>query len=168
MLCYQLQGSEYNVIGNTCLYGATGGKLFATGSTGERFGVRNSGAIAVVEKVGDHACEYMTGGSIVVLGDTGVNFGAGMTGGVAFVYDRHSTFPDCINKELVENLRIDIDNKDVERYYLKRLIKNYYDETKSKKAKFIIDNFLNEVKYFWIIKSKNLKKAPLSSIDDGE
>jgi glutamate synthase (NADPH/NADH) large chain len=164
----QLQGSKYNVIGNTCLYGATGGKLFATGYAGERFAVRNSGAIGVIEKVGDHACEYMTGGTVVILGDTGVNFGAGMTGGVAFVYDKNKTFFDCINKDLVEDIRIDVDNKDVERYYLKKLIKNYYEETNSKKAKFIIDNFSDEVRYFWMIKPKNLKKAPLSSIEDGE
>ncbi len=164
----KLQGGKYNVIGNTCLYGATGGKLFATGSAGERFAVRNSGAIGVIEQVGDHACEYMTGGSVVVLGDTGVNFGAGMTGGVAFVYDKNKTFFDCINKDLVENLRIDVDNKDVERYYLKKLLKNYYEETNSKKANFIIENFSEEVRYFWMVKSKNFKKAPLSSIDDGE
>ena len=159
------QGSEYNVVGNTCLYGATGGKLFATGAAGERFAVRNSGAIGVIEKVGDHACEYMTGGTIVVLGDTGVNFGAGMTGGVAFVYDKNKTFFDCINKDLVENIRIDVDNKDVERYYLKKLIKNYYEETNSKIANFLLKNFSNEIRFFWMVKSKNFTKISLSSID---
>ncbi len=81
-------GEEFSLGGNTCLYGATGGKLYIAGQVGERFAVRNSGAIAVVEGTGDHPCEYMTGGVVVILGKTGVNFGAGMTGGVSFVYDR--------------------------------------------------------------------------------
>jgi len=161
----KLEGSEYNVVGNTCLYGATGGKLYAKGSAGERFGVRNSGAIGVVEKVGDHACEYMTGGVILILGDTGINFGAGMTGGTAFVYDESYIFGDSINKDLVENIRIDIDKKDTERFYLKKLIKNYYEATNSKKAKFLLDNFIDEIGKFWMIKPKDLTKAPLSSID---
>lgn len=76
------------ILGNTCLYGATGGKLFALGIAGERFGVRNSGAHAVIEGAGDHCCEYMTGGVVVVLGKTGRNIGAGMTGGIAFILDK--------------------------------------------------------------------------------
>ncbi len=80
-----------SAVGNTCLYGATGGKLFVAGTAGERFAVRNSGALAVVEGAGDHACEYMTGGTVVILGETGINFAAGMTGGAAFVYDRRKT-----------------------------------------------------------------------------
>ena len=84
-------------MGNTCLYGATGGTLYAAGLAGERFAVRNSGATAVIEGAGDHCCEYMTGGTVVVLGETGVNFGAGMTGGIAFVYDAHQHFVDRYN-----------------------------------------------------------------------
>ena len=80
-----------SIVGNTCLYGATGGKLYAEGKAGERFAVRNSGAIAVTEGAGDHCCEYMTGGSVIVLGEVGNNFGAGMTGGVAFIYDDSGT-----------------------------------------------------------------------------
>ena len=76
-----------SIIGNTCLYGATGGRLYAEGKAGERFAVRNSGAVATIEGAGDHCCEYMTGGSVTVLGGVGDNFGAGMTGGVAFIYD---------------------------------------------------------------------------------
>src|SRR5690606_38824801 len=82
------------IIGNTCLYGGTGGRLFAAGTAGERFGVRNSGVHAVVEGVGDHCCEYMTGGQVTVLGTTGYNFGAGMTGGFAYVLDQENTFVD--------------------------------------------------------------------------
>ncbi len=88
----QFKSQETVIIGNTCLYGATGGKLFAAGIAGERFAVRNSGAHAVVEGAGDHCCEYMTGGVITVLGPTGVNFGAGMTGGFAFVLDQDRQF----------------------------------------------------------------------------
>ncbi|RMD70719.1 MAG: glutamate synthase large subunit, partial [Gammaproteobacteria bacterium] len=89
------------IMGNTCLYGATGGRLFAAGTAGERFAVRNSGAIAVVEGVGDHGCEYMTGGVVAVLGETGLNFGAGMTGGFAYVLDLEDTFQDRYNRELI-------------------------------------------------------------------
>ena len=89
------------IAGNTILYGATGGSLFAAGRAGERFCVRNSGATAVVEGIGDHGCEYMTGGLVVVLGPTGHNFGAGMTNGAAFVYDPEGEFPGKINGESV-------------------------------------------------------------------
>ena len=89
------------IIGNTVLYGATGGTLFAAGRAGERFAVRNSGATAVVEGVGDHGCEYMTGGVVVILGEVGRNFGAGMTGGQAFVYDPHDKLGARLNPELV-------------------------------------------------------------------
>ena len=89
------------MIGNTVLYGATAGKAFFRGLAGERFAVRNSGATAVVEGVGDHGCEYMTGGTVVVLGPTGRNFAAGMSGGVAYVLDRDGTFASRCNTELV-------------------------------------------------------------------
>ncbi len=90
--------AEDNIIaGNVILYGATGGELFLRGQVGERFCVRNSGAVAVVEGVGDHGCEYMTGGRVVVLGPTGRNFGAGMSGGIAYVHDPDGTFPERIN-----------------------------------------------------------------------
>ncbi len=131
----KLSGSNYSLAGNTCLYGATGGKLYVTGQVGERFAVRNSGCIAIVEGTGDHPCEYMTGGVVIVLGETGVNFGAGMTGGVAFVYDREHQFVEKINSELVEPKRIDTDETDIERYYLKKLLKEYHHETGSQKAK---------------------------------
>ena len=147
----------YSLGGNTCLYGATGGKLYISGQVGERFGVRNSGAIAIVEGTGDHPCEYMTGGAVVILGKTGVNFGAGMTGGVAFVYDVTHEFVENINQELVEPRRIDTDETDIERYYLKKLLKDYYNETKSEIAKKILDNFRVEIRNFWMVRPKDMK-----------
>ena len=91
-----------HLVGNTVLYGATGGELFCAGAAGERFAVRNSGAVAVVESVGDHGCEYMTNGLVVVLGCVGRNFGAGMTGGKAFVVDTDAVLYRRLNRELVE------------------------------------------------------------------
>src|SRR5690606_20506193 len=89
------------IIGNTCLYGATSGKLFAAGLAGERFAVRNSGATAVIEGAGANACEYMTGGTVVILGNIGDNFGAGMTGGMAFVYDAEERFEAMANPDTI-------------------------------------------------------------------
>src|SRR4029077_13681771 len=98
----RFKAHENVIIGNTCLYGATSGKAFFAGRAGERFAVRNSGAITVVEGVGDHGCEYMTGGTVVILGDTGRNFAAGMSGGVAYVYDVKNFFADRCNREMVD------------------------------------------------------------------
>ena len=94
------------IMGNTCLYGATGGELYAAGRAGERFAVRNSGALAVVEGTGDHCCEYMTGGVVCVLGTTGVNFGAGFTGGFAYVLDMERDFVDRYNHDLIDIHRV--------------------------------------------------------------
>ena len=159
-------GEKFSLGGNTCLYGATGGKLYINGQVGERFGVRNSGAIAIVEGTGDHPCEYMTGGTVVILGKTGVNFGAGMTGGVGFVYDIEHEFVENVNQELVEARRVDTEDTDIERYYLKKLLKDYYNETKSAKAKEIIDNFRVEIRNFWMVRPKDMK-GPLK-IEEGE
>jgi len=138
--------SENVIIGNTTLYGATSGKLFVSGTAGERFAVRNSGAIAVVEGVGDHCCEYMTGGIVVVLGKTGVNFAAGMSGGIAYVYN------PTHNLDLVSNL----DMVDIEEMFeendlitLKNLVTEHFAMTQSKKAKAILDNWENE-KYTFV------------------
>ena len=116
------------------LYGATGGSLFVAGQAGERFAVRNSGALAVVEGTGDHACEYMTGGTVVILGETGINFGAGMTGGAAFIYDRTKTFMDNLNRELVEARRIDVDEDSEAKLYLKSILVSFHNRTRSPKA----------------------------------
>ena len=158
---------NFSLAGNTCLYGATGGKLFISGEVGERFAVRNSGALAIVEGTGDHPCEYMTGGIVIILGKTGVNFGAGMTGGLAFVYDKEHEFIEKINQELVEARRIDVDEFDEARHYLKKLLKIYHNETRSKKAKKIIDNFRMELSNFWIVRPKELTKVPLN-LEKGE
>ncbi len=161
------EGEEFAAGGNTCLYGATGGKLYITGSVGERFAVRNSGALAIVEGTGDNACEYMTGGIVVILGRTGINFGAGMTGGISFIYDEDHSFVENVNRELVEAVRIDTDEGDEARHYLKKLLKDYLVETESEKAKELLDNFRVEVRNFWLVKPKNLTKLPLS-VDKGD
>ncbi len=161
------EGEAFSAGGNTCLYGATGGKLYISGSVGERFAVRNSGAFAIVEGTGDNACEYMTGGVVVILGKTGINFGAGMTGGISFVYDKEHEFVENVNHELVEAVRIDTDEGDEARHYLKRLLKDYVVETQSKKAKELLDNFRVEVRNFWLVKPKNLTKLPLN-LENGD
>ena len=163
----QNEGEEFSAGGNTCLYGATGGKLYISGSVGERFAVRNSGAFAIVEGTGDNACEYMTGGVVVILGKTGINFGAGMTGGVSFVYDKEHEFVENVNHELVEAVRIDTDEGDEARHYLKRLLKDYVVETQSKKAQELLENFRVEVRNFWLVKPKNLTKLPLN-LENGD
>merc|ERR1712187_927788 len=107
---------DHVVVGNVCLYGATSGKAFFNGKAGERFCVRNSGALAVVEGVGDHGCEYMTGGIMVCLGETGRNFAAGMSGGIAYVYDPYGKFPARCNMGLVALETLDDDNESEEVY----------------------------------------------------
>ncbi|MGD2007840.1 MAG: glutamate synthase large subunit [Cellvibrionales bacterium] len=145
---------ETSIIGNTCLYGATGGKLFAAGIAGERFGVRNSGAFAVIEGAGDHCCEYMTGGCITVLGDTGVNFGAGMTGGFAYVLDRDRGFIDRFNSELVEIHRVSSESMEAYRHHLRDNIIEFVAETRSRWGQHILDNFEDYVGKFWLVKPK--------------
>lgn len=153
-----------SIAGNTCLYGATGGKLFVVGTVGERFAVRNSGALAVVEGTGDHACEYMTGGTVVILGKTGYNFGAGMTGGAAFVYDEDLSFFDKVNMELVKIERIDTEETEEARQYLKQILRSYVLRTKSARGKKILENFLGELRFFWLVTPKDMK-APLNPFE---
>ena len=148
------KSQETAIIGNTCLYGATGGKLFAAGTAGERFGVRNSGAHAVVEGAGDHCCEYMTGGCITVLGRTGHNFGAGMTGGFAFVLDEDNDFFDRINPELIELHRISSEATESHRSHLRGVISEYVEETGSEWGQYILDNFDAMSRKFWLVKPK--------------
>jgi glutamate synthase (NADPH/NADH) large chain len=125
------------IIGNTVLYGATRGEIFISGVAGERFGVRNSGAIAVVEGVGNHCCEYMTGGRVVVLGKTGSNFAAGMSGGIAYVFNEYGNFDYYCNMGMVE-LSLVEDLNDI--HELTDLISRHYSFTSSKKAKMILDD----------------------------
>jgi len=126
--------------GNTILYGATSGELYIAGNVGERFAVRNSGAIAVVEGCGEHGCEYMTRGTVLILGNVGVNFGAGMTGGVAYVLDEN--IEHKINKDYVKLSYLT--KKDKER--VKTLLEKHYKYTNSKKAKRLLKNFEDTVK----------------------
>jgi glutamate synthase (NADPH/NADH) large chain len=145
---------ETTIIGNTCLYGATGGKLFAAGQTGERFAVRNSGAYAVVEGVGDHGCEYMTGGAITILGPTGVNFGAGMTGGLAFVLDKTNDFVDRFNHELIDIHRINTEEMEAYQHFLMDMIREHVRETESAWGKQVLDDFFTLLNKFWLVKPK--------------
>ncbi len=134
------------ILGNTALYGATGGRLFAAGVAGERFGVRNSGAEAVVEGTGDHCCEYMTGGTVVVLGETGRNFGAGMTGGQAYVYDIDENFQRRYNPELIAIRRLRGNGDDVK---VRALIQAHLEKTGSLRAKTILDDWETHRQFFW-------------------
>ncbi|NNC99077.1 MAG: glutamate synthase large subunit, partial [Gammaproteobacteria bacterium] len=142
------------IIGNTFLYGATGGQLFAAGRAGERFAVRNSGAFAVIEGLGDHGCEYMTNGSVCVLGDTGVNFGAGMTGGVAFVLDQDRHFIDRYNHELIDTFRLMPEAMESYAQYLQVMIEKHLEFTGSPRAREILDDFADFLPLFWMIKPK--------------
>ena len=152
------------IIGNTCLYGATGGELFASGMAGERFGVRNSGAFAVIEGAGDHCCEYMTGGAVIVLGDTGLNFGAGMSGGMAFVYDESEKFATRINRELVDAHKLVGDETEAYRVFLKASIERHAQLTGSPRAKALLANLDAEMGKFWLVKPKRISLESL--LDD--
>ena len=136
---------ESMIAGNTCLYGATGGFLFANGRAGERFAVRNSGVTAVVEGVGDHGCEYMTNGTVVVLGATGRNFGAGMTGGTAYVLDLNDAFEGLYNPQLI---RLDRFN-DEDARAVKALIYQHLEATESVRAQEIMADWPRFQAKFW-------------------
>ncbi len=155
------QGSRFRshenvIVGNAVLYGATAGRLFAAGRAGERFSVRNSGATAVVEGTGDHACEYMTGGVAVILGETGRNFGAGMTNGAAFVYDPSHRFEQRYNPELVGIERI-IEPQDIE--LLHRLISLHAEKTGSGRARQILETWPESLLHFWKVQPHSRSKA---------
>jgi glutamate synthase (NADPH/NADH) large chain len=163
------KSNETAIMGNTCLYGATGGRLFAAGSAGERFAVRNSGVHAVVEGAGDHCCEYMTGGLVTVLGATGYNFGAGMTGGFAYVLDLENNFVDKYNHELVEIHRIHTEQMEAYKNHLRSVIIEFVRETGSQWGQEIVDNFFDYIGRFWLVKPKaaslnalldNMRKRP--------
>lgn len=146
---------ENIIIGNVAFYGATSGISFIRGKAGERFAVRNSGATAVVEGVGDHGCEYMTGGTVVILGDTGRNFAAGMSGGIAFIYDVKGNFPDLCNKEMVD---LDpVAEEDIAQ--LKELLQQHYTYTGSTVAQFILNDFENQLKNFVKVFPSDYKKV---------
>jgi len=156
-------GRESAIVGNTCLYGATGGQMYAAGIGGERFAVRNSGAIAVIEGIGDHGCEYMTGGCVVVLGETGVNFGAGMTGGLGFVYDKHNVFVDRYNHELIDIHRLHAESMERYRNYLLTLLEDHVRETGSSLGNQMVDDFYSLASRFWMVKPKAAELGELLS-----
>ncbi len=143
---HRFSAQEQIIVGNTVLYGATGGRLLVRGRAGERFAVRNSGAVAVVEGVGDHGCEYMTGGAVVVLGPTGRNFGAGMSGGIAYVYDREHCLPGLLNPQMVRLERI---ATEAEAADLEALIRHYAQMTGSDLAASLLDGWPEALASFW-------------------
>jgi glutamate synthase (NADPH/NADH) large chain len=135
---------EHTIAGNVIGYGATAGEIFLRGVVGERFCVRNSGATAVVEGVGDHGCEYMTGGRVVVLGPTGRNFGAGMSGGIAYVYDPHDVFAARLNAEMAQLQQLDDDD----RTFLRTTVQDHFAHTDSAVASKIIEEWESEIGHF--------------------
>jgi len=142
------------IMGNTCLYGATGGELFAAGIAGERFAVRNSGALAVIEGAGDHCCEYMTGGIVCVLGRTGVNFGAGFTGGFAYVLDMERDFVDRYNHDLIDIHRVSPEGMSVHVQHLRGLIEQHVNATGSAWGAQLLNDFRSFIGKFWVVKPK--------------
>jgi glutamate synthase (NADPH/NADH) large chain len=160
LIIYPDKSATYNpeeniIIGNVAFYGATSGEAFIRGKAGERFAVRNSGANVVVESVGDHGCEYMTGGTVVVLGDTGRNFAAGMSGGIAYVYDLKGNFEKNCNKEMV-----DLDPvSDEDAQTLKAMIEQHLLYTGSSVAKFVLNDFENQLQHFVKVFPRDYKKV---------
>jgi len=152
---------ENSIVGNTCLYGATGGLFFAAGCAGERFAVRNSGVTAVIEGVGDHGCEYMTAGRVLVLGRTGKNFGAGMTGGIAYVLDLDDSFPMDLNRELVTHERLE---REEDIIAVKELIYKHLERTESDRAKEILGDWNRYQSNFWKIRPVNLPPVPRPAV----
>ena len=140
--------ADSSIIGNACLYGATGGDFHANGRAGERFGVRNSGAFAVAEGAGDHCCEYMTGGAVVMLGSVGRNVGAGMTGGLGYFYDADDTFPEKVNGEIVKMQRLSTEEGEAQ---LKHMIERHFELTGSERAEDILNNWDEAKGKFWQI-----------------
>ena len=164
------EAHENVIIGNVALYGATGGSAFICGIAGERFAVRNSGAVAVVEGVGDHGCEYMTGGRVIVIGRTGRNFAAGMSGGVAYVWDAGGTFSSRCNDELVDLDRLDQPD-DVE--FVRGLLQRHIDRTHSSRAVRLLSDWPTAQKQFVRVISRDYRRvlaaaAPVETAAAGE
>ena len=156
--------SEDNVIaGNVILYGATSGEVFINGLVGERFCVRNSGALAVVEGIGDHGCEYMTGGRVVILGPTGRNFAAGMSGGIAYALDVDGTFPIRVNRDLVDLEEPDESDSG----WLREIIARHHSETGSSVAKSLIDTWPRSLDQFVKVVPRDYKRV-LEAIADAK
>ncbi len=161
IILYPHAGSTFSgyrniITGNVNLFGATGGEVFINGKAGERFAVRNSGAIAVVEGVGDHGCEYMTGGRVIILGKTGVNFAAGMSGGVAYVYDETQLFDTRCNLEMVDIEPV-VDAEDIE--FLKTMIGRHIEYTDSKQGKLLLESWEESLPNFVKVMPLDYRKA---------
>ncbi|MFC0343684.1 glutamate synthase large subunit [Epilithonimonas hispanica] len=156
-----IKANENSIIGNVALYGATSGKVFINGMAGERFCVRNSGAIAVVEGIGDHGCEYMTGGTVVILGGVGRNFGAGMSGGIAYVWD--------VRKDLEKNFNPDMADleqlTDRDKNLVFALIQEHFEMTKSLLAEYLLSDFENNLKHFVKVYPREYKKVMENQIN---
>jgi glutamate synthase (NADPH/NADH) large chain len=148
-----LKSNENTIIGNTVLYGATAGKLFAAGQAGERFAVRNSGAQVVIEGCGSNGCEYMTNGTVVILGSVGANFGAGMTGGMAYVYDADGLFDARVNPDSVVWQRVEVPHYEG---VLKALVEEHFAETQSAFAESLLTNWSSELGKFWQVVPKEM------------
>lgn len=153
--------AKNSIAGNTCLYGATGGYLFANGRAGERFAVRNSGSTAIVEGVGDHGCEYMTNGTVAILGKTGKNFGAGMSGGTAYVYDIDGKFYSRVNTEMVVAMPI---RRPQDIQEIKKLIELHLEKTQSKQAAELLADWENTVRKLVRVIAK--ERADLESAEE--
>jgi len=149
---------ENILIGNVAFYGATNGESYIRGKAGERFCVRNSGANVVVEGVGDHGCEYMTGGRVVILGDTGRNFAAGMSGGIAYIYDVNAKFKENCNTEMVDLDECSLDDKNE----IFTMIQKHFEYTGSTVAKFLLDDFNNQLKNFVKVFPRDYKRVLLA------
>ena len=145
------------IIGNVALYGATGGQAYIRGMAGERFCVRNSSALAVVEGIGDHGCEYMTGGTVVILGETGRNFGAGMSGGIAYIFDENNKFNSKFNSELCDSRKVSLGSEDDK--ILLKIVKKHLEKTNSSLAKKILSDWDNQVAKFKKITPRDYEKA---------
>jgi len=155
---------ENSIMGNTCLYGATDGLVFAAGQAGERFAIRNSGVQAVVEGLGDHGCEYMTNGVVVVLGEVGRNFGAGMSGGVAFIYDKDEKFAAMYNQDLLVTDTLSSANSEDEQHLLE-LIKQHFNHTGSEIANNIVKNWEDEKRHFLRVMPAQLREKKMTVKD---
>jgi len=156
--------ADSSIVGNACLYGATGGDFHANGRAGERFCVRNSGAYAVAEGTGDHCCEYMTGGVVVVLGTVGRNVGAGMTGGIGYFYDKDGGFKERVNPEIVKMQRV---TTGAGQDQLKHIIERHFEKTGSEKAEEILNNWDDEIGNFWQIYPPSEGQNPVVKDADG-
>lgn len=156
--------ADSSIVGNACLYGATGGDFHANGRAGERFAVRNSGAYAVAEGTGDHCCEYMTGGVVVSLGSVGRNVGAGMTGGLGYFYDPDNQLDERLNKEIVKTQQISSKEGEAQ---LKHIIERHFEKTGSEKAESILNNWDKEVRNFVQVYPPSEANSPfVKSVDN--